>query len=177
MLSLYFCFAFCQYETKTQYEAIWLKVFDHDSGAGGFFQSKTEALNCSITNRYSILYILDSRFKINGKYEFLLEYPELVGYNRWLQTNSPIDETEQSGKTAEGYEAISITWDASYWGGLVKSTRSTTFLEGSTKSTSIAWYGIGYISTQYSPQHAGPGVKVKKAVLWVRTLLPEDPSF
>jgi len=167
------------YETKQQHGATWLKMFYHDSTGGVFFSSVNEALQCSLPNKYSILSELDQRYALNGQYEFLLEYPELSGFNRWKQNNSPIIETEgQYGSMAQGYTPISVSWTVNGWGGLVKSKAKTTFIEGSTSSTSLAWYGIGYISKQYSPKMAGPGKHVYKVCLWVRINdIPLNPTL
>jgi len=150
------------------FEASWMKVFYHDSTGGVFFISEIEVKRSDSTNKYSILEQIDSKYLDNGKYEFLLEYPELTGYNRWKQTNNPVDEIEQEGKNASGYIPISISWSNIYWGGLVKSKVPETYIEGSSQSQIHAWYSIGCFSKQYSPQFPGPGIKVSRVILWVR---------
>ena len=55
-----------------------------------FFNCVDEAGQCSLPNIFTILYELDQRYEINEQYEFLLEYPELSGFNRWKHKNGPI---------------------------------------------------------------------------------------
>ena len=90
---------------------------------------------------YSLLYLLNSDKLKNsdGKYEFLLEYPDddPGHYNRWKQSSNPCTST-----TVSGYEAIHIDWTSNSRGGmLLNSGSETTFLKGST--TSAWFYAIG----------------------------------
>jgi hypothetical protein len=91
-----------------------------------------EAKNIQTTDKYSRLGLLDSgdTYKINGKYEFMLCYPNnTTQYNRWKQTNAPQNEfitPSSSGGQVTGYEAVHIDWTSNYWGGLERNNESTT---------------------------------------------------
>jgi len=129
-------------ERKHYLDAYWDLVFEHISSNGNFFNGANYAYNCDTPYLYSSLIYMDNKYIINGSYEFLLEYPELSGYNRWSQSNNPMYETE-SNKQATGYKAISIKWSGRYWGGLCKSKSSETYIDGSTLHSDVWWYSIG----------------------------------
>ena len=97
--------------------ARWARIFYHNNRNGSvLFTSLAECKNTQTADKYSRLGLLDSgdTYKINGKYEFLLEYPiDAPGqYNRWKQTNAPqnefVTETSAGTGTATGYEAVHI---------------------------------------------------------------------
>lgn len=97
--------------------ARWARIFYHNNRNGSvLFTSLAECKNTQTVDKYSRLGLLDSgdTYKINGKYEFLLEYPiDAPGqYNRWKQTNAPqnefVTETSAGTGTATGYEAVHI---------------------------------------------------------------------
>lgn len=114
--------------------ARWARIFYHNNKKGTvLFTSLAECKNIQTEDRYSRLGLLDSgdTYKINGKYEFLLEYPiDAPGqYNRWKQTNAPQNEfitQSSSGGQVTGYEAVHIDWTNNYWGGLERNSSSTT---------------------------------------------------
>ena len=96
-------------EIKYFEEAVWAKVFEHNTESGTvLFSTVDEVLNTQTTDKYSRLYLLDSLENTDGKYEFLLEYPDdkLNQYNRWIQNNNPCNEyvtpTTAGDGTAEG---------------------------------------------------------------------------
>ena len=148
----------------------WLKIFYHNSSNGIYFNNLNETLNCNTEFKYSILYKINSSFKINGKFEFLLEYPELFpNYNHWTQVKNPLETFEIiDGNNDLGYEPIHIDWDAQYWGGLITSSRtSNTLLDGSVGN--IKWhYSIGAINKDYYPKFPGPGIYIHEVILWIR---------
>jgi hypothetical protein len=79
------------------------------------------------------MYLLDDdTYKINGKFEFMLTYPEYSStlYNRWKQTYAPqnefVTETTAGTGTATGYEAVHVDWTGAYWGGLTRQKSDTT---------------------------------------------------
>ncbi|EAX98833.1 hypothetical protein TVAG_409710 [Trichomonas vaginalis G3] len=77
---------------------------------------------------YSVLSDLEieSNYKINNKYEFLLHYPEVNGinYNWWRQTLSPTIQTENLTQQNSddhfvlGYEVVDVHFTDFNWGGL-----------------------------------------------------------
>jgi len=165
-------FTICScYETKNQYDCIWLKIFYHNSVGGVFFSNFSHGMFSLEPNLYSIFSLITDDFRIDGKFEFLLEYPGSSGYNRWRQSFLPWNNNEVSGKKAEGYENIYITWSGSDWGGLVKSNNGYglyTLIDGSA-GKNLWHYAIGCISTRYSPRFPGPnGGTVLECRLWIR---------
>ena len=66
---------------------------------------------------YSILDRLgDSCKDDQGKFEFRLVWPQRAGdnYNVWRQSTNPVTEVT----AVEGYEAVDVNFDESFWGGL-----------------------------------------------------------
>ena len=124
--------------------ARWARIFYHNNKKGTvLFTSLAECKNTQTADKYSRLGLLDSgdTYKINGKYEFLLQYPidDPSHYNRWKQTNAPQNTfmaRSSSGTQVTGYEAVHIDWTTNYWGGLERyressSEYATTWLDGS----------------------------------------------
>lgn len=151
----------------------YVKVFSHDSIAGGYFTSKSEAQNCNTTGKFSILSSID-KLKASGKYQFMLVYPDVNKRNIWKQTNNPLNENiadTTTGKKVAGYEAVNISMSSNYWGGLALSTTNATLLDGSVGHSN--WhYAIG--ATQKWPvestQNTFPGASgdvITKAELWL----------
>ena len=123
--------------------SVWARIFHHNCTGDVYFSDDEPEHFRDINNpaKYSLLYLLNSdRFKnSDGKYEFLLEYPDNDPghYNRRKQSSNPCTST-----TVSGYEAIHIDRTANSRGGLLLNSGSeTTFLKGST--TSVRFYAIG----------------------------------
>lgn len=159
--------------------ARWARIFYHNNRNGSvLFTSLAECKNTQTTDKYSRLGILDSgdTYKINGKYEFLLQYPiDYPGlYNRWRQTNAPQNEfvaRSETGGQVTGYKAVHIDWTGNYWGGLERNDASTTsysstWLDGSVGRDSW-FYAIGS-SSAYG--HGIPSYDSTASVveLWIR---------
>lgn len=142
------------YKIINKYNAIWLQVFHHDTNNNTvWFADEAEALNCNSQYKFSILDQLEGFRGSDGKFEFLLEYPQDLPneYNRWKQTDNPVTTTEKDNSTASpanGYEAIHVDWTTSGWGGLLKSikqgekSRPFTFIDGVTNHNNW-YYAIG----------------------------------
>ena len=107
----------------------WMKIFHHNmTKQSEGFNSFEEAKFVSTKNKYSILSLIDKRYLIKGKYEFLLEYPSIQGFNRWRQTLFPLDEHDEKGKSCViGYEKVYISWNTSSWCGLSLSLNAAAF--------------------------------------------------
>ena len=136
-----------------------LKIFyQYTNSSSDFFQPDDDFEFINTRNKFSIFKYINHEFKYNGYYEFLLEYPSVDGYNRWLQSVFP---TETNDSSAIGYleTKSSCSWTGKYWGGLFKSSVPTyTYLEGSTDSEKF-WFAIG--SKKFFDQESyfpGPGV-------------------
>lgn len=159
--------------------AQWAKVFEHNNKSGTIlFTSLAEIKHSETSDKYSRLYLLDSITGKNNNYEFLLQYPDynISQYNRWKQTNNPLNEfvtttTNGDGKAA-GYEAVHIDWNTNYWGGLTRqnsdaSSIASTYLSGSVGHTNW-FFAIGCVSA-WNGGIPGPNVAIiGRAQLWVR---------
>ena len=155
------------YEYKIFKGASWLKIYYQDLDVGKL-NSINEARSCNEPGKYSILEeARNITHHGNDSYEFLLEYPGLVGFNRWLQSNYPLDAKNEN---VIGFVNISCTWTVEYWGGLGLSTNGCTLLDGSIRST--RWhYAIGMkynCSSSYQSKFPGPGQARSKVYLWMR---------
>ena len=109
---------------KREHDADWFLVFHHNS-AGGYF-SPSDELFSSTEHKYSRLGKLE-KYRIHGEFEFLLEYPELKGYNRFKQTSNP---TKFS--TVSDFSIVNLSWKKYGFAGLAISTsKDWTFIDGS----------------------------------------------
>ena len=158
-----------KYELKTQYGASWIKLyFQHFDSSEDSFEKAEDALEVFNEKQYSIL-LEASQWPHDQPYEFLLQYPELPGFNRWKQTNFPLNESDDLiEKTAEGFENISCTWTTNYWGGLQTGNRCS-LLEGSAGHRDW-YYAIGPVRNceDWSRCVPGPGRCVYTVYLWMR---------
>ena len=110
-----------KYEFGVFKRKIFLKVFHHYAESGELFENESEALSCNLPNKYSILSEITDEYKINGKFEFLINYPNESRYFRWRQLNNPVEELEvENISTAEGFESIYPSDLPNKWGGLVR---------------------------------------------------------
>ena len=166
-------------QLKTFNNAIWLKIFYHDIIQGGNFTNEEEALHSLNPYKFSILKDIEnygSRAQYDGKFEFLLEYPNLSsGYNWWRQAKFPTLEYDNiSRRYVEGYESVSISWASYSFGGLAKTTRILiaghiqTLLDGSI-GYNTWYYAIGKYGYQYgNTMPAFDNTATEIAVLWMR---------
>lgn len=104
--------------------AKWVEVFYHNTNNNTvWFTDEAEALHCTSEYKYSRLDCLEQYRQSDGKFEFLLEYPEIPDqFNRWKQTDNPATTEEVVGSAVtlvNGYEAIHIDWSGVF-GGLLK---------------------------------------------------------
>ena len=150
-----------------KYSATWLLLYYHDFSKYGPWPNTSLSKNSNDPNAYSIIDILGTVHKKSENFEFLLDYPEVSGYNRWSQSLNPFYEVKDSSKKyVKDYKGIHISWTGCEWGGLFKSTLSISVLDGS--------YGInsGYFvigrSTEYSGAVPGPCGNINKTRLWIR---------
>lgn len=157
-------------ETKIKNSKAWLKIFRHklDSVNPQYFDTRDPEYNLE-KNTFSILKLISNRFRIDGKFEFLLEYSNLNGYNQWKQTLNPLEEIEELGKSVLGYEDVSISWNQNSWGGLVRSTSTVTLLDGSVGEGSY-FYAIGLkdVWSNYGSIPTYGSTNTDEVNLWVR---------
>ena len=168
-------------EFKTFLNKKWLKIFYHDVTGGVYFDNEEEALFSNTPQKFSILGLITSDFKINNYYEFVLEYPGIEGYNHWKQSIFPRDVQESletsSGFTCDVSEGCSCSWTGKSWRGLSRSaTPNYTFLDGSFHPQQW-WFAIGArIGTDNGIAIPGPaggsfeaGKPVYMVKLWIRS--------
>lgn len=151
--------------------AVWLRIFHHNNLNGtelwsSISQSSLED-GYDVLHRQSILAYLDD-YKGESGFEFLLEYSDLEGYNRWIQSTNPLKTTKNSSMTkVPGYQSVSISWNTANWGGLAKSNSGATLLDGSIGNNNW-FYAIG-AKTNYNGGIPGPNQVITGSVdLWVR---------
>lgn len=156
----------------------WARIFHHNNRGGTvLFTSLAECQSSRTADKISYLNILGNLKGTDGKYEFLLEYPDdSTGYNRWKQTNNPCDEfitqTSDGSGVATGYTAVSCSWTQSYWGGLTRQNSSATVYSPCYLSGSVGhgnwFYAIGAASTHGVGIPTWNGSTSSIVDLWVR---------
>ena len=160
-------------QIKTAYRCSWLKIFHHDIDVD-VFHNESEAKYSLKKGKFSILGLVNDNFKIEGKFEFLLEYPDKAnkqGMNRWAQNKNPLDEAETTNGKVDGYEPITLSWEASTdsyaFSGLARSESSSSLLDGT--STEGTWYfSVGAYKKynyKYLPGYTPTNTEV---ILWMR---------
>ena len=166
------------FEYKVFEHATWLKIFHHKMKvANDRFDDFDEALFCNKANKFSILSKINDRYKIMGKYEFLLLYPGIAGYNRWLQSVFPLYENDENGKTqARGFQKVNLTWGVNKFKGLVRSMIHSdvncipSLIDGTIGSQDW-FYAIGYIKTcsqVFQTSIPGPDISANEVILYIR---------
>jgi|GEM_PF-2352412 len=167
--------------------SVWMRIYHHNNLYGKiFWDAKTQVLldgGLDTLYKKSILYYMkenDNNLKFNGKYEFMLEYPDdFPGkYRRWNQTSNF---TKTS--TIAGYKNISFNFedplngvngqDVMDFGGLVSTGTSITPLAASASTTGgDRYYHIGATQPNnygvIGPYAIGQYSIKKTTDLWVR---------
>lgn len=165
----------------------WTKIFYHHLDAGVYTQSEDpRTLKSDAFKKFGRFDELNTlAYKIDGKYEFLLEFPsELPGlYNRWKQSSNPSELTpdKNSGNSGlTGYESIDIDFDHYGWNGL-EYNGHTCLCDGSSRNGGSEtenpsgfdnwFYAIGCY-TLHNSGIPGPPINGKDSyrdiALWVR---------
>lgn len=145
----------------------WIRIFHHNNLKGTVYWDSLSQITTSggyeSSYKQSVLYNLDAYKNKSNQYEFLLEYSDISGYNRWIQTSNPVNTIEN----VTGYKAINISWNTNSWYGLAKSNSGSTLLDG-VKESGI-YYPVGVSRSNVS------GIKVNDSLitnestnLWVR---------
>lgn len=151
---------------KNMYNAKWLRLYHYNNLDGKLYwdslsQVFTENGYDSL-HKQSILYNISNYLNKDNKYELLLEYSDIDGYNRWVQSSNPMTTVEN----VSGYKAINVSWNNDGWYGLAKSDSGSVLLDGAKDSIN---YGIGTIRSNVN------GIKVNESKishesqnLWIR---------
>lgn len=157
----------------------WARIFWHDvSSTATYFTDEDEVKDCSLSNRYSRLNMVNN-FLYNSKYEFMLCYPKhsTTKYNRWTQTADPLTTTGDASQTAEtmGYKPVHIDFTTNWKYGFALSTSTSTYMD--CEAGHGNWYGaIGQykaytasgITGFPAPTESGMDAAQKEVELWVR---------
>ena len=159
------------FKLKRSDGATWCLIFLHNFPNGNYFKSKEEAKYSLNPNRYSILKLIPKLSRYDKKYEFLLEYP---GYDAlwWTQDVSPISQVETSTDGSEIGLDIKRKTNFTKFRGLLLSSDSSSYIDGSSISLSNYRYSIGTIT--FSQKIPGPCVEnigvvdVDLVKLWMR---------
>ena len=161
------------FNAKTAHQRKCLLIFRHRFFTDEDLWNSSIVLKNNEPNKFSILGELDNSFKINGKFEFLLEYPKLEGFNMWSQLKNPV---KAEPNVENGYKEIKCSWKEKSFHGLAKSSSTGhTFIDGSVfdaDSEMNHFYSIGlYVNWKNSipgPFSTGDLNKTSEVLLWVR---------
>ena len=88
----------------------WYLLFHHFSSSQNpvFFSNEEEAKFSSTENKYSVLSSLNDQFLINGKFEFILEYPSVNSFLQWKQSVNPLFAASNSTAESIGFSPIDV---------------------------------------------------------------------
>ena len=116
------------------------------------------------SENFSILDELERFRDTRGKFVFKMLFPDMQApnYNVWSQISNPV--TATSGGV-DGYAAIEIHFDSHHWGGLERSARETTLLDGSVHE--YWWFYAVGTTIPFFGGIPGPSKKVDKVELYV----------
>ena len=137
---------------KSHFGVNWQLIFFHNSSGKVFFtKNSPDLLFCNQSQKFSILGTLTNNYKINGFFEFLLEYPERNYFVHWRQKKNPI-----KAESDVGFVPLHVPCNPSVFNGLGLSSASLpTFLDGNIGSDK--WhYAIGSYS-RYVSEDCFPG--------------------
>lgn len=165
------------YQTKYAYRCKWLKIFHHNIDVD-IFHDENEAKYSLRDGKFSIIGLINDNYKIDGQFEFLLEYPDQTnktGINRWAQKANPLIESEKKGQKVDGFEDITINWQNAVnsnsekipFNGLSRSTLTKlTLIEGT--NTNSYWYFVIGAYSRYGSCLPGYSDYNKEVILWLR---------
>ena len=167
-----------KYEVVSYDNKVWLKVFFHNHTTKVNFENEKEARHCNSEYKYSILDKINPHMKIEGKYEFIMDFPdESDVFIRWEQDQNPVEENDGKAQ-ADGFHIIDDKRPPNSIGfyGLTISTfksldKVNCFLDGM-PSGGGWYYAIGmYIDSTSDYKTEGiPAYKehVKSLRLWIK---------
>ena len=134
-------------------ESIWLKIFHHNSKAG-FFKNKQEGNYSLDRNLFSILNVIDEKFKLtdgtNSYYSLIYEIPQIPQYIHFHQQSYFTDTNPQ----AAGFTILNKTGTWPHFGGIhvLASHRGWCSLYVCDDDGSTWNYPLGAIDTFYIPR-------------------------
>ena len=144
----------------------WSLVYYHDSSFGYWKADRSDVLFCNEAGKYSSFGSLHNGYRIDGRFEFLLEYEN--GFNRWQQRNNPIKEQKsKEKKEATDYAELNCAFHNSGWAGLLKSYDDyNSYIDGSISSYDF-YYSL-FTKKKWYEGIPGPTSSVSLVKLWVR---------
>ena len=153
------------YDAKEEFGAKWLKIFYHNSTGINFFTKEEAPYNVNDPAKYSILKLIPRIRRYDSSvFEFLIEFPELEGFNRWTQIANPLN--VKSPIEDIGFSPISLTWNGSIFAGIARSSYvDNAFMDCCANSSTYWHYAIGAFS-KWGEADQMPGPRVG---------LPDDP--
>ena len=160
-----------QQHLPSQSSGVWTLVFRQTVVSGGNewlwpFEKWSHNTEDPTSSQFSILDSLETFRAMDGKFTFLLRWPDLdPPHQRWRQSSNPVTANPCSG--VRGYEAIDAPYSTRLWQGLERTCASTitnycsstnyscSLLDG---SISVAWwYTIGCYTDHFFNRIPGPG--------------------
>ena len=163
-----------QTEDLNEKRKIWVKIFHHNI-VTGYFKSLAEAESSTEKGKFSALSTLSDSMKVDGQFEFRLEYPQDGLVYQWKQTTNPVRILNEKLSPSEYSQVLSPPQPGGWRGYLAKSTAtSCSYLDGYDRG--FWWFSIGTVyssSDSFFDDFPGklPGpclTGVNEVVLWVR---------
>ena len=147
------------YDVMEAYDAKWLKIFYHNSTGKVFFDKSEVKYKTNDPKKYSLLKLIPFIRRYDETYEFIIEYPELNGFNRWYQTINPLEGKPLMTNSEIGFHPISLKWAGEIFSGLsISDFTNYSYLDGSS-NTSYWHYAIGaYYYFGAEDQFPGPRI-------------------
>ena len=146
---------------KIAHKASWLHIFHQTFNKSSLF-TQQKALNYRDDEKFSIFGRLEE-FRYKQKFEFLLESPELPGYNRFTQASNPAQMD-----VVNDFHPIHISFVSNFRGLALSSNCDSTFIDANPGAPGNWGFAIAsYIN--YHEGIPGPGSHIVHLVdLWVR---------
>ena len=171
---------------KRYNESNFVLIFSQKYPSGGLFHSEEECNKSIKKNKYSVIGLIDDKYKLNEYFHFLLEYPEL---------HSKLEFKQHHPITSSSNNVQSIYYNNTYknFAGLAKSAdKDNSCFDGSLGAEKSNWfYSIGMKTKYEGYQIPGPEfvnsdifINVNKVLLWMKyddisllRYLPSIPLF
>lgn len=157
---------------KKAHGALWELIFFHNVTEGtNLYFDDSSALNNNEENKFSIIGFINEAFRINGCYEYLLEYPEHGEYLIWQQTIHISNTTAQQTAADIGYKKKHQNYEG--FKGLSRSTNSHATVFDGSPGTDGFYFSIGAkCEFAYSNRFAGVPLNAEYPTricyLWIR---------
>lgn len=153
---------------KRVHGATWELIFFHDMSTGETFNDSS-ALFFNGEKMFSIIVLINNHFRNNNYFEYMLEFPEHKGYNRWKQTID-IASTNKAQKGSEiGFKSVHLDFPSGFTGLSRTTENSFTVFDGSPGVLGY-WFSIG-AKTGFNNPYLFAGVPSKNSkicYLWIR---------